>query len=112
VPKHTILPPNRGVPGGDRNDEGQIKWSVLISSEIWDLLDSYDKSLQGIFIRAFRFLSRHMSQPSLRVELIKAGKDSFYRLRVDPQYRLHFELHKAGYYLILAIGSHRLQGIG
>ncbi len=84
---------------------------ILVPAKIWALLDSYDKNLKSKFIRAFRFLSSDMGHPSLRIELIKEGKDAFYRGRVDPQYRFHFELWE-NYYRILAVGPHHLQGIG
>ena len=82
-----------------------------MGSEIWDELDSYDKNLKSKFIRAFRFLSRDLSHPSLRTEYVKVGDASFYRARVDPKYRLHFERHET-HYVILAIGPHRLQEVG
>jgi hypothetical protein len=85
--------------------------SVLVPPRIWDVLDSYDKNLQSKFIRAFRFISRDIRHPSLRLELVKMPQSSFFRARVDPKFRIHFEL-KDGYYLIVAVGSHRLQGIG
>jgi plasmid maintenance system killer protein len=84
---------------------------ILIGPRIWDELDSYDKNLKAKFVRTFRWISRDIAHPSLRLELVKAGKDSFYRVRVDPQYRIHFEL-VGEYYLILAVGPHHLQGIG
>jgi len=74
-------------------------------------LDSYDKNLKSKFIRAFRSISRDIGHPSLRLELVKSGAGSFYRARVDDAYRVHFEVW-SDYYLILAIGAHRLQGIG
>jgi len=40
-----------------------------------------------------------------------AGGSEFYRGRVDPKYRFHFERQETQY-MILAIGPHRLQGIG
>ncbi|MGD0693496.1 MAG: hypothetical protein ABSB82_01440 [Terriglobia bacterium] len=46
----------------------QINRSILIATEIWDELDSYDKNLKSKFIRAFRFLSRDVRHPSLRIE--------------------------------------------
>ncbi len=92
-------------------EEERISRSILVPPRIWELLDSYDKNLKSKFIRAFRFLSSNMGHPSLRIEIIKEGKDAFYRGRVDPQYRFHFELRES-YYVILAIGTHRLQGIG
>ena len=84
---------------------------ILITSGIWDELDSYDKNLKAQFIRAFRWISKDLSHPSLRVEVIRQDGDGFYRVRVNPNYRIHFELH-GNYYLILAIGPHRLEGIG
>ena len=78
---------------------------------IWEVFDSYDKNLKSKFIRAFRFLSKDMGHPSLLVELVRTGGDSFYRARVDPKYRIHFERVEA-YYVILAVGPHRLQGVG
>jgi len=94
-----------------RNDKWPSGQAIPIPPRVWDELDSYEKNLKSKFIRAFRFLSRDISHPSLQVELIKAGDDSFYRARVDPQYRIHFE-RTGSYYAILAIGTHRLQGIG
>ena len=84
---------------------------LLIASHIWDELDSYDKNLKSKFIRAFRFISRDIGHPSLRLELVKTGTGSFYRARVNDAHRIHFEVW-SDYYLILAIGAHRLQGIG
>jgi mRNA-degrading endonuclease RelE of RelBE toxin-antitoxin system len=88
-----------------------ISRPILVGPRIWEELDSYDKNLKSKFIRAFRFLSTDISHPSLRVEYIKVGDSSFYRARVDPQYRFHFERQES-YYIILAIGLHRLQGVG
>ena len=96
------IPPERAV-HSDR--------PLTIGPQIWDLLDSYDKNLKSKFIRAFRFISRDIGHPSLHLEVVKAGKEAFFRVHVDPKYRIHFEL-KDNYYLILAIGPHRLQGIG
>ena len=84
---------------------------LLIGSNIWDELDSYDKNLKSKFIRAFRLVSRDIGHPSLRLELVKSSVGSFYRARVDEGHRIHFEVWKE-YYLILAIGPYRLQGIG
>ena len=84
---------------------------IIIASGIRDELDSYDKNLKSKFIRAFRFISKDLQHPSLQTETIKRGINSFYKVRVDPKYRIHFEL-KDNYYLILAVGPHRLQGIG
>ena len=83
----------------------------MIASEIWDDLDSYDKNLKGKFIRAFRFISRDLQHPSLHIEVIRRGDDILYRARVDPTHRIHFE-QQGGFYRILAVGPHRLQGIG
>ena len=85
--------------------------AILIPPRIWDELDSYEKNLQTKFIRAFRLVSKNLGHPSLRVELIKQRPQSLYRVRVDPNYRIHLELW-THYYLILAVGPHRLQGIG
>ena len=82
-----------------------------MGSPIWDELDSYDKNLKSRFIRAFRFISRDIGHPSLRLELVKSDLGSFYRARVDDAHRIHFEVW-GDYYLILAIGPHRLQGVG
>jgi mRNA-degrading endonuclease RelE of RelBE toxin-antitoxin system len=89
------------------------KRSILIPYRVWEDLDSYDKNLKSKFIRAFRFLSRDINHPSLRVEVIKegGGARSYFRIRVGPQYRIHFEL-QANFYSILAVGPHRLEGIG
>ena len=84
---------------------------LLIGSPIWDELDSYDKNLKSKCIRAFRFISRDIGHPSLRLEIVKTGSGSFYRARVDDAHRIHFEVWD-NYYLILALGPHRLQGIG
>jgi hypothetical protein len=84
---------------------------ILIGPAIWDELDSFDKNLKSKFVRPFRFLSRDMSHPSLQVEYVKAGDARFYRARVDPKHRFHFERLET-HYLILAVGPHRLQGIG
>ena len=84
---------------------------LLIGSAIWEELDSYDKDLKSKFIRAFRFMSRDIGHPSLRLELVKSGAGSFYRARIDDAHRVHFEVW-SDYYLILAIGAHRLDGIG
>ncbi len=84
---------------------------ILVGPRIWEELDSYDKNLKSKFIRAFRFLSKDMSHPSLRAEYIKRGGDAFWRARLDPKYRFHFEV-KETHYVILAIGTHQLQGIG
>ena len=85
--------------------------SILVGAKVWEELDSYDKNLKSKFIRAFRFLSTDMSHPSLCVETVKAPGSSFYRARVDLNHRVHFEV-RGDYYLILAVGPHRLQGIG
>ena len=84
---------------------------ILIASETWDQLDSYDKNLKSKFIRAFRFISRNLQHPSLRIEIIRRGSDVIYRARVDPTHRIHFE-QQGAFYRILAVGPHRLQGIG
>jgi mRNA-degrading endonuclease RelE of RelBE toxin-antitoxin system len=84
---------------------------ILIGPRIWEQLDSYDKNLKSKFIRAFRFLSMDMSHPSLQVELIRVGNDRFYRARVDPNYRIHFD-RREDCHLILAVGPHHIQGIG
>lgn len=84
---------------------------ILVGPDIWEKLDSYDKNLKSKFIRSFRFLSRDMGHPSLRVETIKEEGRAFWRARVDLRYRFHFELLDS-YYLILDIGPHRLRGIG
>jgi mRNA-degrading endonuclease RelE of RelBE toxin-antitoxin system len=84
---------------------------ILVGPAIWDQLDSFDKNLKSKFVRAFRFLSRDINHPSLRVEYVKGGDRSFYRARVDAWYRFHFEL-EGTHYVIIAIGPHRLQGIG
>jgi len=84
---------------------------LLIGPKVWDELDSLDKNLKSKFIRAFRFLSRDINHPSLQVEYVKAQGSEFYRGRVDPKYRIHFERHET-HYVILAVGPHRLQGIG
>jgi mRNA-degrading endonuclease RelE of RelBE toxin-antitoxin system len=84
---------------------------LLIGPRVREDLDSFDKNLRSKFIRAFRFLRRDMLHPSLQTEVIKEGGDAFYRARVDPEYRIHFEFHDT-YYLILAVGPHRLQRIG
>ena len=84
---------------------------LIIGPHIWEVLDSYDKNLKSKFIRAFRFISRNIGHPSLHLEVIKKGNEAYYRVHVDPQYRIHFEL-RDNFYLILAIGPHRLQGIG
>jgi hypothetical protein len=88
-----------------------VSRAILVGPAIWDELDSSDKNLKSKFIRAFRFLSRDINHPSLHVEYISAGERSFYRARVDPKRRFHFEL-KESHYVIIAIGPHRLQGIG
>ena len=84
---------------------------ILVGPAIWDELDSLDKNLKSKFVRAFRFLSQDMSHPSLQIEYVKAGGSGFYGGRVDPKYRFHFERHET-HYEVLAIGPHRLQGIG
>ncbi len=88
-----------------------ISRPILVGPRIWEELDSYDKNLKSKFIRAFRFLSGDMGHPSLRSELVREGSDTYWRARVGPQYRFHFEIRE-NYYVILAIGPHRLQGIG
>jgi mRNA-degrading endonuclease RelE of RelBE toxin-antitoxin system len=88
-----------------------VSRAILISPAIWDELDSFDKNLKSKFVRAFRFLSRDINHPSLQVEYVKAADRSFYRARVDPRYRFHFELAEP-HYVIMAIGPHRLQGTG
>lgn len=84
---------------------------ILVGSDVWEKLDSYDKNLKSKFIRAFRFLSKDLGHPSLRVETVHEGGRSFWRARVDLKYRVHFEIREADF-LILDIGPHRLQGIG
>ena len=101
VPKSAIL----------SDSERSRERATLIPPRIWDEPDSYEKNLQTKFIRTFRLVSRNLGHPSLRVELIRQGRESFYRVRVDPNYRIHLELYD-DYYLILAIGPHRLEGIG
>jgi mRNA-degrading endonuclease RelE of RelBE toxin-antitoxin system len=91
--------------------ESIVSRSILIPPSVWDELDSFDKNLKTKFIRAFKLISRNLGHPSLHIEIIKAQNTSFYRARVDPSHRIHFEL-KDHYYAILAVGSHRLQGIG
>jgi mRNA-degrading endonuclease RelE of RelBE toxin-antitoxin system len=103
VPKLTIL---------QSRDDGPTARAILIPPRIWEEFDSYDKNLKAKFVRTFKFLSRDIHHPSLRIEVIRQGSQSIYRARVDPQYRIHSELHNGGYYAILAIGPHRLQGIG
>ena len=88
-----------------------VSRSILIGPAIWDEVDSFDKNLKSKFIRAFRFLSRDISHPSLQVEYINDGDRSFCRARVDPKRRFHFELTDL-HHVILAVGPHRLQGIG
>ena len=87
--------------------------AILVPYRVWEDLDSYDKNLKSKFIRTFKFLSRDMHHPSLQIELIreKGPSQPYYRIRVDPQYRIHFDIRE-GHFLILAIGPHRLQGIG
>ncbi len=89
----------------------QISRPILIASEIWDELDSYDKNLKSKFIRAFRFISKDLQHPSLHIEAVRRGNEILYRARVDLKYRIHFEI-EANHYRILAVGPHRLQGIG
>ena len=84
---------------------------ILVGPAIWDELDSFDKNIKSKFVRAFRFLSRDIDYPSLQVEYLKAGDRSYYRARVEPKRRFHFEL-QGSHYVILAIGPHRLQGFG
>jgi hypothetical protein len=91
--------------------EAMASRPILIGPAIWDELDSFDKNLKSKFVRAFRFLSRDISHRSLQVEYVKVGDTRFYRAWVDPRYRFHFERNET-HYLILAIGPHRLQGIG
>jgi mRNA-degrading endonuclease RelE of RelBE toxin-antitoxin system len=91
--------------------EAMVSRSILIGPAIWEELDSFDKNLKSKFVRAFRFLSRDISHPSLQIEYVKVGGNEFYRGRVDPKYRFHFERYET-HYVILAIGPHRLQGIG
>ena len=84
---------------------------ILVPPRIWQELDSYEKNLKSKFIRAFKFISLDLGHPSLQIKLVKVQNVPVYRVRVDPQHRIHFEL--AGhYYLILEIGGHQLQGIG
>jgi hypothetical protein len=87
-----------------------VSRSITIGPAIWEELDCFDKNLKSKFIRAFRFLSRDIHHPSLQVEYINEGDRSFYRARVDPKRRFHFEL-KEPHYVIIAVGPHRLQGI-
>ena len=84
---------------------------ILVGPGIWEELDSYDKNLKSKFIRAFRLLSRDLSHPSLHAEFIKRAGAPFYRVRVDPKYRIHFE-RRDDCYVILAVGPHHLEGIG
>jgi mRNA-degrading endonuclease RelE of RelBE toxin-antitoxin system len=91
--------------------DAMVRRAILIGPAIWDELDSFDKNLKSKFIRAFRSLSRDISHPSLQVEYVKAEGSEFYRARVDPKYRFHFERHET-HYVISAIGPHRLQGVG
>lgn len=103
------------VQTGSAGVEEQIKRAILVPPRIWKELDSLresDKNLQSKFIRALRFLSSDIRHPSLQVEMIRSQKETIYRARVDLQHRIHFELNEAGYYVILEIGGHRLQGIG
>ena len=93
------------------NDQSPTRRAILIPPHLWDELDSYEKNLQSKFIKAFRLISRDVSHPSLRIEIIKQYGQALYRARVDQRYRVHFEL-KGNYYAILAIGPHGLQGIG
>ena len=88
-----------------------IRRSILVGPGIREQLDSYDKNLKSKFIRAFRFLSKDLGHPSLHAETVKMGAVTFYRVRVDLNHRIHLEL-KGDFYLVLAIGPHRLQGIG
>jgi len=91
--------------------ERDISRPILIPPRIWDDLDSFDKNLQSKFIRTFKFISKDLSHPSLRIEVVKVQNVSVFRARVDPRCRIHFEL-KDSYYAILEIGGHRLHGIG
>ena len=84
---------------------------ILVPPRIWEELDSYEKNLQAKLIRALRSVSMDLTHPSLRVEIIPQGQRSFYQVRVDSAHRIHFELLE-NCYVILAIGPHRLQGIG
>ena len=87
--------------------------AILVPYKVWEDLDSYDKNVKSKFVRTFRFLSRDINHPSLRVEVIReaGGSETYFRIRVDPQYRIHCEL-QANCYHILVVGPHRLQGIG
>ncbi len=85
--------------------------SILVGPRIWEDLDSYDKILKSKFIRTFRFISEDVGHPSLPTEVVHGGVDTFDCARVDPKYRIHFEL-RYGYYLILVIVPHPLLGIG
>ncbi len=89
----------------------QSSRSILIGPHIWDELDGHDKNLKSKIIRAFRFINRDLNHPSLQTEIIKRGNRRFYRARVDPQYRIHFDL-ESEHWRILAIGPHRIEGIG
>ena len=91
--------------------EVMVSRSITIGPVIWEELDTFDKNLKSKFVRAFRFLSREINQPSLQVEYLKAGNRSFYRARVDLRYRFHLGL-KDPHYAIIAVGPLRLQGIG
>jgi Txe/YoeB family toxin of Txe-Axe toxin-antitoxin module len=88
-----------------------VSQPLLIGPPVWDELDSFDKNLKSKCVRAFRFLSRDITHPSLQVEYVKAEGREFYRGRIDQKHRFHFERH-ATHYAILAISPHRLQGIG
>lgn len=93
------------------SEEERRKRAILIPPNVWDDLDALEKNLKSKFISAFRYISRDIGHPSLRIELIKTGKSGFYRARIDQKYRIHFELQD-NKYLILAIGPHRIEGIG
>ena len=93
------------------HDESPTKRAILIPPHLWDELDSYEKNLQSKFIKAFRLISKDAGHPSLHIEIIKQYGQAFYRARVDQRYRVHFEV-RGGYYAVLAIGPHSLQGIG
>ncbi len=96
------------VPPGD---EGHTRRAILIPPHIWDELDSYEKNLQAKFIKAFRLMSKDLGHPSLHIEIIKQHGQGLYRARIDQRFRVHFEL-KGGFYAILAVGPHSIQGIG
>ena len=99
----------RFVPLPDRDEPARRP--ILVPPLVWDALDSFEKNLQSKVIKALRLISRDLGHPSLHIEIIKSHDRAFYRARVDPKYRIHFEL-SGRCYAILAIGPHHLQGIG